>query len=89
MIKNGLTLSGNRKMIEQIGRRTLREYLNIEVVPACLGRLEALESLPIRSIESLVKSGLSYANAFMVEGLLAIGTAIGICLVAVLVGAGW
>jgi len=89
MIKSGLTLSGNRKMIEQIGRRTLREYLNIEVVPACLGRLEALESLPIRSIESLVKSGLGYANAFLVEGLLALGTAIGICLVAVLVRAGW
>ena len=75
-------------MIEQIGRRTLREYLNIEVVPACLGRLETLESLPIRSFESLIRCGHSYANAFMVEGLLALGTAVGICLVAVLVRAG-
>jgi hypothetical protein len=76
-------------MIEQIGRRTLREYLNIEVVPTCVNRLEALEAFPARSIESLVKSGLSYANAFMVEGLLALGTAVGICLVAVLVRAGF
>ena len=67
----------------------MREYLNIEVIPTCLGRLEALEILPIRSIENLVKSGLSYANAFMVEGLLALGAAIGICLVAVLVRTGW
>jgi hypothetical protein len=87
-IKSGLILSGNRKMIEQIGRRSLREYLNIEVVPTCLGRLEALEVLPAGSIESFVKSVLSYANAFMVEGFLALGTAIGIGLVAVLVRAG-
>ncbi len=66
----------------------MREYLNIEVVPACLGRLEALES-PIKSIECLVKSGLSYANAFMVEGLLALGAGIGISLVAILIRAGW
>lgn len=76
-------------MIERIGRRTLREYLNFEVVPTCRGRLEALEGLSVSSIESLVKSGLSYAKAFMVEGLLTLGTAIGICLVAVLVRAGW
>lgn len=75
-------------MIEQIGRRTLREYLNIEVVPTCLVRLEALEAFPARSIEIFVKSGLSCANAFMVEGLLALGTAIRIGLVAVLVRAG-
>jgi hypothetical protein len=76
-------------MIEQIGRRTLREYLNIEVVPTCLGWLEALESLPISSIESQAKSGLGYANAFLVEGFLALGTAIGICLVAAIVRGGW
>jgi hypothetical protein len=76
-------------MLEQIGRRTIREYLNIEVIPTCLGRLDALGALPIRSIEDLFKSGLSYANAFMVEGLLALGAAIGICLVAVLVRVGW
>jgi hypothetical protein len=66
----------------------LREYLNIEVVPTCLGRLEALDLLPRRSIECVIKSGYRYANAFMVEGLLAVGAAIGICLVAVLVRAG-
>jgi hypothetical protein len=78
-------------MIEQIGRRTLSEYLNlnIEVVPTCLGRLEALESFPISSIESLVKSGLGYAKAFLVEGFLALGAGIGIGLVAVIVRSGW
>jgi Na+-transporting NADH:ubiquinone oxidoreductase subunit NqrD len=78
-------------MIEQIGRKTLREYLNlhIEVVPICLGRLEAFESLPISSIKSQVKSGLGYANAFLVEGFLALGAAIGICLVAAIVKGGW
>ncbi len=45
-------------MIEQIGRKTLREYLNIE-------------------------------NAFLVEGFLALGAAIGICLVAAIVRGGW
>jgi len=76
-------------MIEQIGRRTLREYLNIEVVPTCLGWLEALESFPISFIESQVKSGLGYANAFLVEGFLGLGAAIGICLVAAIVRGGW
>jgi hypothetical protein len=45
-------------MIEQIGRKTLSEYLNIE-------------------------------NAFLVEGFLALGAAIGICLVAAIVRGGW
>jgi Na+-transporting NADH:ubiquinone oxidoreductase subunit NqrD len=76
-------------MIEQIGRKTLSEYLNIEVVPTCLGRLEAFESLPISSIKSQVKSGLGYANAILVEGFLALGAAIGICLVAAIVRGGW
>jgi hypothetical protein len=76
-------------MIEQIGRKTLREYLNIEVVPTRLGWLDALESLPISSIKSQVKSGLGYANAFLVEGFLALGAGIGVGLVAAIVRGGW
>lgn len=77
-----------KKMIDQIGRRTLREYLNMVVAPSLLRR-EALEAFPIGAIESLARGGLSYAKAFLVEGILALGAGIGVGLVAVLVRAGW
>jgi len=76
-------------MMKGTGRNALSEYLNIEIGQIGLGRLPVLGSLSMGSIESLAKSGQSYANAFVVEGLLALGTAIGIGLVAVLVRAGW
>jgi hypothetical protein len=75
-------------MIDHIGRRTLREYLNIVVAPGLLRR-EALDAFPIGAIESLARGGLRYANAFLVEGILALGAGIGVGLVAVLVRAGW
>ncbi len=71
------------------GRNSFIEYWNIEIGQIGLDRLPVLGSLSMGFIESLAKSAQSYANAFMVEGLLALGTAIGICLVAVLVRAGW
>jgi len=52
------TISRIKEVIEQTGRKTLREYLKIE-------------------------------NAFLVEGFLALGAAIGICLVAAIVRGGW
>jgi hypothetical protein len=76
-------------MTERTGRNAPNEYWKIEVGQMCLGRLPALRSLSVESVESFAKSGHSYANAFMVEGLLALGAAIGICLVAVLVRTGW
>lgn len=76
-------------MMKGTGRNALSEYLNIEIGQIGLGRSPVLMSLSMGSIESLAKSGQSYANAFVVEGLLALGTAIGIGLVAVLVRAGW
>jgi hypothetical protein len=77
-----------KKMIDQIGRRTLREYLNIVVAPGQLRR-EALDAVPITATESLARGGLRYVNALLVEGILALGAGIGVCLVAVLVRAGW
>ena len=76
-------------MMKGTGRNSFIEYWNIEIGQIGLDRLPVLGSLSMGSIESLTKSRRSYANAFMVEGLLALGTAIGICLVAVLVRAGW
>jgi len=77
-----------KKMIDQIGRRTLREYLNMVVAPGLL-RQEALDAFPIGTIESLSKGGLRYVSAFLVEGILALGAGIGVGLVAILVRAGW
>jgi len=82
-------LSGTEKMMKKTGKNALNEYWNIEVGQICLGRLPVLGSLLMGSIESLAKSGQSYANGFMVEGLLALGTAIRICLAAILVMIGW
>ena len=76
-------------MMKGTGRNSFIEYWNIEIGQIGLDRLPVLRNLSMGSIESLAKSAQSHANAFMVEGLLALGTAIGICLVAVLVRAGW
>ena len=61
----------------------------MQVAPTCLIRRQALEAFPVGAIQSLAKSGLDYANAFMVEGFLALGAGIGVGLVAILVRAGW
>jgi hypothetical protein len=75
-------------------RNAPKEYSNLLVSPTGMGRLPAMEGIPgMRSFDgltgSLIKRGQSFADAFLVEGVLALGAAIGICLVAVLIGAGW
>ena len=86
---NGLTLSGNWKMIERNRKNIPNEYSHIEASPICLRRLAAIVVLSMKYIESLLKNVHSLANAFLVEGLLAVGASIGIYLVAVLFRAGW
>jgi len=85
----GLTLSGNWKMIERNEKNIPNEYSHIEASPICLRRLAAIVVLSMKYIESLIKNVHSFANAFLVEGLLAVGASIGIYLVAVLFRAGW
>lgn len=43
----------------------------------------------LQSIESIIDLGASFRNIFLVEGLLALGVAMGIGMVAVLIRAGW
>jgi hypothetical protein len=76
-----LVAAHRKKIIERVPK-----YRSL---PTSLSRLKTLEVLPVRSFESLVKSGLCHANAFIFEGLHAFGTAIGIGLVPVLIRAGW
>ena len=63
-------------MIERNGRSASNEY-------------SSAFAFSMRSMERLVKSGHGLADAFLVEGLLVLGAAIGVCLVAVLIRAGW
>ncbi len=67
---------------------TTNEYSNIEASSIYLNQLPAIKG-SMGSIESFINRWHGYLNAIIVEGLITLGAAIGICLVAVLVRAGW